>query len=276
MLASVEHMNALSAQVITLENIRIDARAQPRDHLNTDIVQRYMEDMGLGAEFPPLTVFHDGSVYWLADGFHRHYAAQGLGLAEFHCDVLEGSLRDAVLYSCGANAAHGYARSNADKRRAVTRLLEDEEWRQWSDREIARQCRVDGKFVGKLRDEMYPVTADIRSEPRTYRNKHGGVSAMNTGGINEGRDRTPSSSWSPTDVSDKSSEPDWTPAYLDKNSYIWNAYRHAVEEFEKLPSVEDAVEKMPAGLAYTVKSDDARRMAEWFSRFADAWDRRND
>jgi hypothetical protein len=29
-----------------------------------------------------------------------------------------------------------------DKRQAVTKLLSDDEWSHWSDREIARQCRV--------------------------------------------------------------------------------------------------------------------------------------
>jgi hypothetical protein len=33
-------------------------------------------------------------------------------------------------------------RSNADRRRAVMALLKDEEWSGWSDREIARRCRV--------------------------------------------------------------------------------------------------------------------------------------
>lgn len=161
MLATAEKTAAPILQDIRLEDIRIDARAQPRDHLNTDVVQKYMEDMGLGAEFPPLIVFHDGAVYWLADGFHRHYAAQGLGLVEFRCEILHGGVREAILFSCGANSAHGYARSNADKRRAVSRLLEDDEWRCWSDREIARQCRVSDVFVGKVRSELFPLSANI-------------------------------------------------------------------------------------------------------------------
>lgn len=39
----------------------------------------------------------------------------------------------------------------ADKRHAVTLLLQDEEWAQCSDREIARRCAVDHVMVGKLR-----------------------------------------------------------------------------------------------------------------------------
>lgn len=37
------------------------------------------------------------------------------------------------------------------KRRAVLTLLNDEEWREWSDREIARRCAVHHVFVGDMR-----------------------------------------------------------------------------------------------------------------------------
>ena len=48
-------------------------------------------------------------------------------------------------------------RTNADKRRAVLCLLEDDEWVQRSDRWIAEQCGVHGVFVGDVRREL---TAD--------------------------------------------------------------------------------------------------------------------
>ncbi len=38
-----------------------------------------------------------------------------------------------------------------DKRRAVMTLLQDVEWGQWSDREIAQRCKVEHKTVGKIR-----------------------------------------------------------------------------------------------------------------------------
>jgi predicted HTH domain antitoxin len=59
-----------------------------------------------------------------------------------------------VLYSVGANAAHGLRRTNEDKRRAVETLINDEEWATWSDREIARACGVSGKFVAAVRDPV--------------------------------------------------------------------------------------------------------------------------
>ncbi len=142
---------------LDLSQIKVDQSAQPRESLNNDRIAEYAGAMKAGDQFPPLTVFHDGETYWLADGFHRHYAAQHAGRKHVRCYVRQGGLRDAILWSVGANAKHGLARTDEDKRRAVARLLADEEWSQWSDREIARRCRVSDKFVAKQRP---PVSAD--------------------------------------------------------------------------------------------------------------------
>jgi hypothetical protein len=142
--------------VISLNSIRADTQAQPRTSIFADQVSEYVEDMSRGDKFPPLVVFYDGKAYWLADGFHRYHAAVGvLGRSgEFECEVRGGTLRDAVLFSCSANAAHGIRRTNEDKRRAVTTLLKDVEWGKWSNREIARQCLVSHPFVDKLRADL--------------------------------------------------------------------------------------------------------------------------
>jgi hypothetical protein len=57
-------------------------------------------------------------------------------------------------------------------------MLRDEEWRNWSDREIGRQCGVDGKTVAAVREQLgVPVPAK-----RTV--KRGGKEVVyNTGNI---------------------------------------------------------------------------------------------
>ncbi len=73
------------------------------------------------------------------------------GLDEFPADIRQGSKRDAILFSVGANANHGMRRTNEDKRKAVMTLGKDEEWALWVDAEIARCCSVSQPFVSKLR-----------------------------------------------------------------------------------------------------------------------------
>ena len=108
-------------------------------------------------------IYYDGKVYWLADGFHRVRAKEKIGAKEVSAEVIPGQLRDAILHSVGANAAHGLRRTNADKYRAVERLLRDREWRKWSNREISRRCGVSHAFVGQVRNIMYPTGNGLQS-----------------------------------------------------------------------------------------------------------------
>lgn len=116
--------------------------------------------------------------YWLSEGFHRFAAAREAELETIACEIRPGSLRDAILHSAGANATHGLRRSNADKRRAVLILIEDEEWSKWSDREISRQCAVSHEFVRKLRPDLSTLT----DAPRTV-SRGGNVYTMDTAAI---------------------------------------------------------------------------------------------
>jgi hypothetical protein len=151
--------------------------------------------MALGAIFPPVVVFHDGTDHWLADGFHRWYGHDMAEIPDILADVREGGQRDAILYSVSANAEHGWRRSNEDKRRAVDALLEDSEWAAWSDREIARRCGVHNETVAARRRvtdgnrQLDPQRPD--PTPRIYRDKHGNTSTMNTAGIGRGREVDP-------------------------------------------------------------------------------------
>jgi ParB-like chromosome segregation protein Spo0J len=142
-----------------------------------DIVAEYAEAMQAGDAFPPVVVFYDGETYWMADGHHRGEAAKQVGHTTIRAEVREGDEREARFYAAGANRTHGLRRDLRDKERAVRVLLGDEEWRQWSDREIARHCGVSHPLVGKLRRQM--LTGNVSSE-RTYRTKYGTVTTMDT------------------------------------------------------------------------------------------------
>lgn len=186
---AIRFQPSASQAVIPLAAIQTNGGTQSRAAVSDEVVAEYAAAMTAGAEFPKMVVFFDGSEYWLADGFHRHAALVRNGIMEVAPDIRQGNRRDAILYSVGANATHGYQRSNTDKRRAVMRLLEDAEWAQWSDREIARQCRVSADLANRIRKEITPVTVRKDSEPeqRTYTTKHGTITKMNTQAINADR-----------------------------------------------------------------------------------------
>jgi hypothetical protein len=131
-----------------------DGGAQSRAEMHPETVQEYAEAMRRGDVFPPVDVFFDGADYWLGEGYHRVDAARQIGREMICADVRPGTKRDAILHGIGANATHGLRRSQADKRRAVERLLTDPEWARWSDRKIAEAARVDHKTVAKIRRDL--------------------------------------------------------------------------------------------------------------------------
>ena len=139
--------------------VRADGGTQMRAAINPDTVAEYAEIMraanGWG-KFPPAKVRYDGSVYWLADGFHRRAAWLQVGgdLAEMPCIIVPGTRRDAILDAAGANADHGLRRTNEDKRRAVAALLSDPEWAEMGSGWIAERCNVSDRFVRTVRAEM--------------------------------------------------------------------------------------------------------------------------
>ncbi len=157
--------------LIALSDIQ-DGGAQMRVEMKPDVVRDYADDMADGVTFPPVVVYHDGTDYWLGDGFHRVEAARKLDRETIDAEVLEGDARQAILHGIGSNASHGLRRTQADKRHAVERLLRDEEWSKWPNRKIARIARVDHKTVEKYRRELlggeFPTPARPNGEfPRT-------------------------------------------------------------------------------------------------------------
>lgn len=183
--------------------IRMDGGTQPRSRIDPELVRQYRDALKNKAVFPPIVVFYDGEHYWLADGFHRVTVFRKQRRTKIPAEVHQGTRRDAILYSVGANAQHGRQRSHSDTRRAAMTLLTDPEWATWSDREIARRCRLSHTTVAKYRAELakngeLPIPdeildgqvavqnvkqapsedtqgADSKQEVRKFITRHGGV-----------------------------------------------------------------------------------------------------
>ncbi len=219
-------------QNIRLEQIRTDGGTQPRAEVNEDVVREYAESLTDGAKMPPVVVFYDGAGYWLADGFHRFFAHRKIGALDIAADVRQGTRRDAVLHSVGANDTHGLRRSKADKRQAVLTLLKDDEWGKWSNREIARRCSVNDKTVAAIRESL---TAEIRSdEPgqRTYTTKHGTEAVMNTTNIGKKKKVTPAKE--PAHTFEQAPLPDEVMDASDELAEAHHTITELAEENEKL------------------------------------------
>lgn len=175
---------------LNLSEITLDPEIQPRQLLNKEVVDEYVEAMRQGNQFPPVIVYFDGIINWLADGYHRYEAAKKYQQATIVADIQQGDRREAKLFSVGANTAHGFPRTNGDKRRAVQRLLDDQEWCQWSNREIARLCKVSHEMVRNLRNELSAndwqrqnLTKESFPTTQRFIRRNGKIQTMNVANI---------------------------------------------------------------------------------------------
>jgi hypothetical protein len=158
----------IRTHLIRFEDIDTAAQTQIRAELSEEIVSSYVSQMKAGEVFPPVVVFVNDpdKLGWflvrnkaiLADGFHRLEAAKRAlsDDAEPHinCEIHAGDLRDAQIYACGSNARHGARLKPGDVRRAVIRLLDDEQWSSRSARAIASFVGCSNSTASKIRREL--------------------------------------------------------------------------------------------------------------------------
>lgn len=192
---------------LPLAEISIDGGTQARAEINMATVAEYADALSEGETLPPALVFFDGAKHHLADGFHRFHANAKIGAVSMECEIRTGTRRDAVLFSVGANDSHGLRRCSADKQKSVMTLLADPEWSKWSDRAIAKECKVDGKTVAAQRRAICGNSADEPTARTVERN--GKTYTQDTAGQKKaGKERAEK----PADVEPKSPEPAAAPA----------------------------------------------------------------
>jgi len=234
---------------LSLASIKIDGGTQSRAQLNVDAITEYAAAIEDGATLPPVTVYYDGAAHWLADGFHRFHATKKAGRDCIPADVRQGTRRDAILYSVGANDQHGVRRTLDDKRRAVLVLLEDGEWSKWSDVEIAAAAKVHRKTVAKLRGDSYLAKVpSMNTAERTFTHpKTGKPATMNTGGIGKAKPLT--RSFVPDPDMQAEAEAAARDLEIERDERIaMSGTGHLVEENEKLTKLVATLQRRVAAL----------------------------
>lgn len=230
-----------SKNTLPLKKIRIDGGTQPRARIDSEVVADYAARIEEGDSFPPVVVFHDGAENWLADGFHRYHARAAMGALDIEVDVRPGTQRDAILFGCGANIHHGLRRSNADKRKAVTTLLTDEEWSKYSDGKIAEICAVSQNFVSEIHRQL---KSDLSSDDSAKKIGRDGKSRgeKKKPAASNGH-KEPLESWKPTKADETETSAPEPPARKEPNliGEMLTAVRADVEPSRAWPAPHRAV-----------------------------------
>ena len=261
-------------------------------------------------------MFWDGAEYWLADGFHRHGAynivMQALELAglDIECEVIEGSLRDAIIFACGVNSAHGIPRTVPDKQNAVRTMLKNplvalnEDGVPWNDHQVGRICKVDHKMVGRHRADIAAEIAKSQDSGDGHlghaldsgerKVTRGGTTyTMKTANIGgqSGSPKaeqaaaqpavaaeTPAASEPPAQPSPDPEAPAKTAAVVEFKSK-WDFIYHHLKEIDRaiaaLPPPDVAAAKFPETVAHGLTVGRCLEIQHWWLEFTRYWAARN-
>lgn len=158
--------------VLALSEIHTSLGTHPRAGVDGVVVASYAAQMVAGAKFPPIVVFYDGTSYILADGFHRLFAAQRVGLVAIEAEIRRGTSKDALWYAVGAmnrTVSMRLKGREADRFHAVEMVLRT--WPDLSSRVIGEHMGWQHRSVARLRQEM----SERLNLPGTVRGKDGSL-----------------------------------------------------------------------------------------------------
>lgn len=161
-------------QEMAISQIRVDKSLQSRVAMHVEHQREFSQAMLRGDVFPPVILFFDGKVYWLADGFHRLAAAKAARCFQsIRAEIRYGAKRDAMIFSAGANIKFSIPRTPADVRKSISLLLEDETCFAWPDIDIAKhvgstQATVRSERVRFCEERSIPVppVREYSTKPR--------------------------------------------------------------------------------------------------------------
>ena len=160
---------AAKRKPISVDELVLDGGTQSRVEISDETVEDYAEVLaqynGNEWPFPPLEVFHDGSQYLVASGFHRLLAARRHGRASVPCNVHAGTAWDALLFGMKANDEHGLRPTRADKRHAVELLLDS--GKVMNQQQVADTAGVALRTVSRIVAERKPQNTPMAYSDRS-------------------------------------------------------------------------------------------------------------
>jgi hypothetical protein len=139
---------------LAISEIRKDGDTQHRTAIDPRIVEEYAALMLDGVVFPPVTVWYDGTNYWLTDGFQRVAAAERSGLANIKAEIRQGTLQDAQWDSYRANATHGLRRTMLETQNVIQRALQHPNSDQLSNVQLAKHLNLPEATLRRYRGKL--------------------------------------------------------------------------------------------------------------------------
>jgi hypothetical protein len=264
-----------AVEAIPIELIVLHDDTQPRvKFTQEEIAADYAKLMAEGREFPPVDVFFDGEEYWLADGYHRLMAAEGLGWEEIDCTVHDGDLADAIWFSCSVNATHGLRRTREDVQLAIERALKHPKSVGQTNVDIANHVGCSDKTVAAVKQRLIVVSEIPRPQSIVDRN---GVERVLPA---KPEPLPPASEPEQIDLEDYIAAkapvpppppPVATPSFDQTYWYLATHLANTMREQRKLPDPRTVAMNFPRSQSAALSLEDAEHMAAWWAEFLPLW-----
>lgn len=139
----------------TIIEINISAIA-PHEELETRLnydgihLDNLEASIKTGSKLPPILVIKSevqSDKYHIVDGYYRMLVCKRLKEEFIEVEIFKENIRSAIIYRISKNAAHGLNYTLSERIQNTRKLLVDKDWKNWSNRKIARICGVNEKTV---------------------------------------------------------------------------------------------------------------------------------
>lgn len=147
-------------QWVAINNIEWPVEVQPRAGIDMEWVRQLSEFRKEGSEFPPIKVFQtpEGRLIG-AEGHHRSLAMFKADEDQILCDVVDGTMEDAIVYAAGSNRSNGVKPMGPkDITKAIEMLLAIDDWWRKSTTIIAKHVGCSSNKVTKIRARISAET----------------------------------------------------------------------------------------------------------------------
>lgn len=145
---------------VPIDAVVLDEEMQIRKRTDPSVVQKYVDGIESGSQFPPITLACIEGVLVLTDGWHRFYARQTLGQQRVVAFVFAMTYEEALCASALANLANGVPLKPSEVKDAFHTFMQNYGYRvgySWlSYREIAKKFGVHYTTIRNWIKKDYP------------------------------------------------------------------------------------------------------------------------
>lgn len=113
-------------KLFKIRHLTLEKTLYPRDSVNREVVDRYVEELQAGAQFPPITVAEKNKKFYILDGMHRTESRKKIGETTIEAEVVKLPksrwFAEAKALTIKLNTGHGSALTSKDRVRAISEL----------------------------------------------------------------------------------------------------------------------------------------------------------